>query len=209
MSASQARSRWARSCCARAEPPARPSLMIEITAGVFDGPPAFQPAVDQDPMTGRGSTPAVRRAAKARQIVVAMNGRPRRDAPRLDNAPRACLPEFCEFLEHRSPPLPPSRGRPVRSRRSVRARPPIHAGDICAISLAVLRRQVFRHRRSTVARVATAHVPSVPARGLVGVRDKARCGTYAPTVGHYARHNGLSSRFCYPPGRIMIILPGG
>ncbi|ODM80382.1 hypothetical protein A6452_26780 [Bradyrhizobium elkanii] len=97
----------ARGCCARAETPAHASLLIEITAGVFDDPTAFQATVDQDPMTGRGWTPAAaRQATKARPVVIAMNGGRRRHAPRLGNAPRACLPEFCELLEHRSPPLP-------------------------------------------------------------------------------------------------------
>ncbi|WLA48981.1 MULTISPECIES: hypothetical protein [Bradyrhizobium] len=82
-------------------------MLIEIAAGIIDDPTAFQAAVDQDPMTCRGWTPAAtRQAAKARQVVIAMNGGRRRHAPRLDNAPRACLPEFCELFEHRSPPLP-------------------------------------------------------------------------------------------------------
>jgi hypothetical protein len=49
------------------------------------------------------------------------------------------------------------RGRPVRSGRSARVRPPVHAAPACAISLAVLRRQ--QSHRDTVAGVATAHVP--------------------------------------------------
>ncbi|UGX99980.1 hypothetical protein [Bradyrhizobium quebecense] len=54
---------FAAACRARAKMPARAPPMIEITAGVVDDPPALQAAVDQDPMTGRGWTPAIRRAA--------------------------------------------------------------------------------------------------------------------------------------------------
>ncbi|GCC45476.1 hypothetical protein chiPu_0029853, partial [Chiloscyllium punctatum] len=60
----------------------------------------------------RGWTPAsALRVAKTREVVIGMGGRnrPRRHALRLER------PEFCELFEHRSPPLPLSRGRPVRS----------------------------------------------------------------------------------------------
>src|ERR1700731_3282537 len=78
-------------------------------------PAAFQPAAALDPMTGqrRRWRPALarcRRAAKSRQVVIAMAGRPepvtrRRDSVR-PGGPKFCKSGYCESFEHRSPPFP-------------------------------------------------------------------------------------------------------
>jgi hypothetical protein len=150
---------------------------------------------------------AAGQAAKARQVVIAMNGGRRRHAPRQRAAGllAGILRAFRTSLTSTSA----GRGRPVRSSGQLgRDHPSTQARSARSILLCC---------GVTSPGIAGLLSPELLLPmcllcwlvvGLVsGVRP--RCGTHVPTIGHYACHNGLSSRFCYPPGRIVIILPGG
>jgi hypothetical protein len=44
---------------------------------------------------------------------------------------------------------------------------------------------------------------------FVRVEMLVRNGMFRTTIGEYARPKSVSSAFLYPPGRIVVILPGG
>jgi hypothetical protein len=179
-------------------------------------PAAFQPTIAIKPMTSqrRGWNPALTlRAAKTRKVVIGIGaiGKPdfvhaRHSVPR-PNKPELCESRFCESCEHRSPPLPLLRGRPVSGRSAKHDHHP-HAAKsrlkARAIDFDVLRqRGSDRRDRIGDAIGSTAHVL------FVGVERPVSNAMSATMVGHYASPKPLSSAISYPPGGIAVILNGG
>jgi hypothetical protein len=143
-------------------------------------PAAFEPAIVIDPMTSqrRGWNPApALRAAKTRKVVIGRGlveklGPARRSAPQVAESANAEIYKsgFCEFFEHRSPPLPLFRGLDGERDGQPGATITPRAAKAVAIDPDILRhRWPEPDRRVTVPKLV---LPMCSSLGLKGVSNE-------------------------------------